>query len=261
MVLITIASLFATGCGTGEYRRMIDASVGHARTSAPYRTLFAYTSLPGTPLKVRVPITFNHSYREDSAHPEDGAKIKPDRFQPPFLELEGLKYCYEAHTADPQSGAKVPFYCYLAALPARPGDAERLAGELQAKLKAKFDSTPDHWEPIDAYSENGKASPWKKIRVESDQPFYTSVGETREVKVLPAIFELWMRDLEDTVVLVGWRTPKSIEGLAPPAKGGDMTPPTKPDLSASPTSMPALTAGTLKSDGPPPEAEPAAAAG
>ncbi len=256
-VLAAVALAAAGGCGAAEYRRMVNASVDHARTSAPYRTLYAYTSLEGTPCTIRVPLAFNHSYRVDSAHPQDGPKIRPDRFQPPFLEIEGLRLCYEGN-ADDAMGLKMPFYCYLAALQARPGDADRLQTDIQAKLKAKFEKTPDEWERADAYSEDGKAAPWKRIRVEGDQVFQVNTGQKVETQKLPGIFELWMRDLGNWIVMVGWRTPKSIEAPAPEATGGDFPIPTKPDLSTSPESMTFLTAGTLKLDE---TAPPAAEAG
>ncbi len=243
--LAIVALAVAGGCGASEYRRMVAASVDHARTSGPYRTLFAYTALEGTPLRIRVPMAFGRSYRADSAHPQDGAKIRPDRFQPPFLEIDGLKLCYEGISEDPM-GQKLPYYCYLAAIQGKPGDAERLQSDIQKKLKATFPETPDAWEGADAYSEDGKAAPWKRIRVEGEQAFQVNTGQKVETQKLPGIFELWMREVGDWVVMIGWRTPKSIEGHTPLVPGAEFRPVTKPDLSTAPDSMTFLTAGTLK---------------
>ena len=256
-VLAAVALAAAGGCGAAEYRRMVNASVDHARTSASVSHV------------VRLHLAGRHAMHDPravgvqsflpgrQAHPQDGPKIRPDRFQPPFLEIEGLRLCYEGN-ADDAMGLKMPFYCYLAALQARPGDADRLQTDIQAKLKAKFEKTPDEWERADAYSEDGKAAPWKRIRVEGDQVFQVNTGQKVETQKLPGIFELWMRDLGNWIVMVGWRTPKSIEAPAPEATGGDFPIPTKPDLSTSPESMTFLTAGTLKLDE---TAPPAAEAG
>jgi hypothetical protein len=245
------------GCGVSEYKKLLGARQDILRTSAPFRILFLPTQLPGTPLKIRVPMIFKQSYTEDSKHSEDGAKIKPDRLQPPFLQLPGFKFCYEGHATDPNVG-RLPYYCYVAAIPSKPGDAEKLEAELQGKLKSKLKETPDAWEPVDAYSPNGKGTPWKKIRVVAEQPFYTfQLGQPPQAKPMPGIFELWVRDTGEYIVLVGWRTPSGVEGppaapSATPAAANQPAPEGKPDLSATPTSMPILTAGTLTTDDAPP---------
>ena len=122
-------------------------------------------------------------------------------------------------------------------------------------LKEKFKEAPETWETVDAQSPDGKALQWKKIRIEAEQPFRfkdpTANGALAS-KNLPGIFELWMYDANDYVVLVGWRTPSAIDGLIPPpptdkkqaAAAAKMPAVTKPNLSSPPT-MPALTAGSL----------------
>lgn len=223
--------------------------VDKVRTSAAFRTLFGPSELPDTPIKIRVPMAFTKSYTEDSEHPQDGEKISPDRLQPPFLALPGFKLCYEGAANDNQY-VKLPFYCYLAALPARPGDAEKLAVDLQAQLKQKFDETPAEWESLDALTPEGKALRWKKIRVVAEQPFRFLVGAEIASKNLPGVFELWIYDAHEFIVLVGWRSPSSIDGPSPPpnpAATNPLQPPVelKPDL----TAMPVLTAGTLTIEG------------
>jgi hypothetical protein len=167
----------------------------------------------------------------------DGPKINPQRVQPPFLEIPGLKVCYEG-TYDFE-GRRLPFYCYLAVVPGKAGDADKLAAELQAELKKKFPSTPDSWEPVQADTQDGSYIAWKKIRVTADQSFVVQVTGAVPTD-LPGDFELWIHELPDYVVLVGWRAPSSIDGpVAEPAKGAPE--PKTPDL----TKVPKLTAGTL----------------
>jgi hypothetical protein len=217
-----------------------------------FRSLFRATQLAGTPIKIRVPMIFRNSYLEDSKHANDDGKIHPDRLQPPFLQLPGFKICYEGLSFDPTAG-RLPYYCYLAAVPSQPGGADALAKEMQEKLKEKFKDTPAEWEEVDAESPTTKAVHWKKIRVVADQPFRYFTARGIVTKDFPGIFELWIRDEKDYTVLVAWRSPSSVEGpsTAPvvatsPVASALAAPPSdsKVDLSA----MPALTAGTITVD-------------
>ena len=236
------------GCGSSDYNRLAASRLATVRGEARFRSLFGPTKLPGTPISIRVPTIFRNSYVENSAHKEDGATIRPERVQPPFLQLPGFKVCYEGHSFDPEVG-KLPYYCYLAAVPAKPGDAETLAADLQAKLKEQFKDTPDEWSGVDAESPTGKAVQWKKIRVTGDQPFRFFSAGTVITKDRPGIFELWICDKSDYVVIVGWRAPASLEGPATPPPAPTpatlLAPPPLVDSKIDLSTMPALTAGTV----------------
>jgi hypothetical protein len=197
--------------------------------------------LPGTPFSIRVPLEFEHSYQESSAHEDDGATINPDRLQPPFLKLPGFKLCYEGIS---KTGAnELPFYCYLAAVPAQPGDAAKLAGQLQTQLKARFPDATGDWQSNDAPTPDGYNVHWRKIRVEGDQPFLVKTGDQVAPQNLPGVFELWVHDADNYVLLVGWRSPKSIDAPSETTITSPFDRPAnaKPDL----TTMPEKSAGTL----------------
>ena len=174
--------------------------------------------MPDTPIKIRVPIAFRESYTEESGHRSDKGRIKPDRFQPPFLTLPDLKICYEGHTDDPGGAGKLPFYCYLAYVPG--GDATKISEDLQAKLKETFKDTPDEWQKVDARTPADTAVSWRMMRVTGDQQFY--VGNPSEAKTLPGIFELWIHETGEGVVIVAWRTPvvDRRSGAGPHRSGG-----------------------------------------
>jgi hypothetical protein len=227
----------ASGCGTSEYNALTAKRANTLYAQAPFRSLYGPTPLDPTPLSIRVPTVFSKAYYPDSPHPLDGPKINPQRVQPPFLEIPGLKVCYEG-TFDLE-GRRLPFYCYLAAVPGKAGDADKLAAELQAELKKKFPSTPDGWEDVQADTQDGSYIAWKKIRVTADQSFLVQVTNPVPTDV-PGDFELWIHELPDYVVLVGWRSPSSIDGPIPDA-GKGAPEPKRPDF----TKMPKLTAGTL----------------
>jgi hypothetical protein len=232
----------ATGCGGPAYDALLNRRLDQLRAGAPFRSLFAPTQIPETPVSIRVPMAFRNSYTPVSGHNNDGGRIKPDRANPPFLNIPGLRLTYEGTSTDATHG-QLPFYCYVGVVPN--GDVNKLSTELQARLKETFKDTPEQWENVDATTPADTAVSWRKIRVEGDQPFYTT--SQAEPLVLPGIFELWLHQAEGYAVLVGWRTPKSIEGPVPPPTTGEnplmqLTAEGKPDLQA----MPALTAGTLK---------------
>jgi hypothetical protein len=105
LVLLTVA---VAGCGSSEYSRLVSKRLGQLRGETKFRSLFASSKLSGTPIQIRVPMLFRDSYVEDSSHSQDGAKIDPDRVQPPFLKLPGFKICYEGTMADAQQRRGTP---------------------------------------------------------------------------------------------------------------------------------------------------------
>ncbi|MEX2112240.1 MAG: hypothetical protein WD845_03595 [Pirellulales bacterium] len=250
-VTVGLASL--PGCGGSAYESLTNRRLDQLRASAPFRVLWGSSQIGESPVKIRVPMAYKTSYTPLSGHPDDGGRIKPDRFQPPFIELPGLQMCYEEFAGAPD-GSRLPFYCYLAVIPN--GNAQTQMKQLQEELKAKFPDTPDTWSHVDAKTPTDKAVPWTMIRVEGEQPFYPK--NEKEPKVMPGILELWVHDAGSSVVLIGWRTPTSIDAKGAAAAGpgtnpfAQLTTQNNPDFST----MPALSAGTLQVE-PPSDAPPA----
>jgi hypothetical protein len=237
------------------------------RGEAKFRHLYAPTRLPDTSISLRIPMVFGKSYQADSAHEDDGAKINPERLQPPFLKLPGFKLCYEGVNKSPQG--QFPFYCYLAAVPSRQGDIDTLAGQLQAQLNRAFPAAPDpmnkdaaeaaaaaqappRWETVDAEAPTGYSVHWRKIRFQGSQPFLVKTDKVAP-QSLPGKFELWLHDAGDYIVLIAWRAPDQAIGPSS-ASAGDASsmermlsgPPDDAKLDIE--SMPTATAGTLTVD-------------
>jgi hypothetical protein len=233
--------LACAGCGVSQYNSLIGQRLAALRSASKFEGLYAPTQIPGTPFSIRVPQAFEHSYEPNSSHEDDGGPISPDRLQPPFLKLPGLKVTYEGK-ATSSAGASLPFYCYLAVQPSQPGGVDKLVGQLEGQLKEKFPKAVGAWQPVDAETPEGRNVHWRSLRIEADQQFFVKSGEKAVPGNMPAIFELWVHDAETHVVIVGWRAPKSIDG---PSEGVAV----KPDLST----MPAKTAGTLTSEAAPAE--------
>ncbi len=250
LAVICLASMLL-GCGTSEYNRLASKRVANLRGEQKFRTLFAPTQIGDTPVRIRLPMVFQESYVEGSKHKVDGGPIAEDRLQPPFLKLPGFKICYESVAFDQTPNNRYPFYCYLAALPGNPGDAENLARELQAKLKETFKDAPDQWETVDVESPSGNPIQWKKIRVEGEQPFHYVERAKPISGNLPGMFELWMCEKDNYTVLVGWRVPTIVQGPStgpiPTSLEALLTAP-KGNLKLDLATMPALTAGTIVID-------------
>lgn len=260
-----LLSLLLSGCGTREYNKLVNGRVALARGEAKFRTLYAPSDVPGAPLKIRIPLVFkpDQLYVATSKHGDDGNQIRPDRFQPPFLKWSGFQYCYEGR-ADSTDGRKYPFYCYLGAVPGTNADAEKLAAQFTSTLKETFKDAPLDWASIDCESASGIAVQWKKLRIEADQPFLSGSGDTVTSENHPGIFEVWIAEKQNHIVVMAWRVPKAIDtptaapaADAAPAAGGlaalvaVQSSGAKPDTAT----MPILMGGTLAVD--PAKVEPA----
>ena len=237
-----------SGCGTPAYTDLLNHRLDELRAGAPFRVLYGPTKIPDTPIEVRIPMSFRKSYLENSPHGDDGEKIRPDRVQPPFLQLPGFRMCYEGNGSDPNAG-RVHFYCYLWVIPSKPGDADKMAAEVQTKLAATFKDAKPEWQSVDAYTPDGKAMNWRKIGVEAPMPYPSYRHEEDRKKMptedFPSKFELWMYDAPNYLVLIGWRTPISAEGTvtAPKNALAMLNAPTPDKLDM--TNFPILTAGSM----------------
>ena len=254
LAAICLASMLL-GCGYSEYNRMVSKRVANLRGEQKFRTLFAPTQLGDTPVQIRLPMVFQESYVEGSKHKEDGAKIAEDRLQPPFLKLPGFKICYEGRAYDQTPVKTYPYYCYLAAVPSKPGDAENLAKELQSQLKETFKDTPDQWEGVDVDSPSGNAVQWKKLRVEGEQSFRFKQPSAKQATPsnLPGIFEIWLCDKGDYNVIVAWRVPTALQGPSEvpiPTSLQSMLTGVKGNMKLDLGTLPVLTAGTITVDAP-----------
>jgi hypothetical protein len=228
--LFTIATagcLLLAGCGTGSYEALMKTRMGALNSSAPFQQLFAASELSGTPVKVRVPQKFAASYAENSPHAEDGAVIDPKRLKPPFVNLPGFKLCYE-QTSPNADGQHLPYYCYLCAFQAGPGQAAKVEGDIRAELTKEFGGAAA-WEDVGALTPTGATLNWKKIAVAGEMEFDIHSGDNipdnKEFKKIPGKFELWSYQANDWVVMIGWREPDAIadqsglSGLAPLTAG------------------------------------------
>ena len=196
------------GCGAGSYEQSLKRRAALAREDAPYQALYAAgTDIPGTNRTVRLPQIFKNAYQENSPHPLDKGGIDPARWQPPFLQIPGLRVCYEALGKDSKN-MEAPFYCYLAAVSVQPAERVGFQTDLVDKLKENFPGA--EWTPIDVQSREGTPLAWKKIVVKGEQQFLVPSGDKSTPTNMPGTFELWLHEGEAGDVLIGWRWPDEL---------------------------------------------------
>lgn len=245
-LLAVLAALFTAGCGTGAYEQLMAQRLADVQRLAPFTELSPAVNLPGTRVKIRLPKRLTAAYKTDSPHPQDGPQIAPQRVQPPFLLMPGFQLCYEAFDRD-QTQAKMPYYCYLYALP--PNLGANLIAQVPILLKQQFPGqAPDPaWQDTTVVSESGASLAWKRIRVEGNQLFdVTPLNQPQGGFVpLPGIFELWLHEAPDYIVMVGWRIPSALEpnvqllNLAPVTAATLTIDPAPAEAPAQPAAAPA----------------------
>jgi hypothetical protein len=214
-VSVVVATLAAGGCGTSEYERRVKEGRELLQVGMIFSAIAPTPSeIPGTPILLRLPTFINASskaFTEDSADPRGQGKVDPNRVQPPFLKLPGLRVCYEMTGIEEATGEPRYFYCYLAVAPVdQPGaDGKPFEESVQAQLAAKFSAQPQ-WEEVKCPIQSGKTVDWKRITVKGPQPFLNATGAPGSPD-LPGTFELYSKDVDGQRVIIGWRFPNSIK--------------------------------------------------
>jgi len=214
-VSVMFATLAAGGCGTSEYERRVKEGRELLQVGMIFSAIAPTPSeIPGTPILLRLPTFINASskaFTEDSADPRGQGKVDPNRVQPPFLKLPGLRVCYEMTGIEEATGEPRYFYCYLAVAPVdQPGaDGKPFEESVQAQLAAKFSAQPQ-WEEVKCPIQSGKTVDWKRITVKGPQPFLNTTGAPGSPD-LPGTFELYSKDVDGQRVIIGWRFPNSIK--------------------------------------------------
>lgn len=209
LLLAGLMGLLAAGCGTSAYEALLTQRLTDAKRLAPFTQLHPLTLVPDTRMRIRIPKLFSASYKIDSPHQQDGGKISPQRVQPPFLFMPGFQLCYEQFEMD-AAATRLPFYCYLYALPANQG--ANLIAQIPIVLKQQFPDLAPAWEDTTVESEGGGNLAWKRLRVEGEQVFDARLqGKQNEFIKVPGVFELWLHETPDYIVMVGWRIPSSLQ--------------------------------------------------
>lgn len=210
---ICLALLPAAGCGTSAYMDRLTKGLEVVQTAAMFQVLApAPVEIPGTPFTYKLPTYVDGSakaYNEQSAEPNGQGPVKPERLQPPFLKLPGLKMCYEMMGRSADNTFESPYYLYVAAVPAgeMASDGKSIEDSIQAQLAAAFKSQPQ-WQETNCPVQNGPMVPWRRIIVTGEQPFLDTNGTA---KPLPAIFELFTREVGDWRLMLAWRYPDKFQ--------------------------------------------------
>ncbi len=203
----------AAGCGTSAYMDRLSKGLEIMQTAAMFNVLApAPVEIAGTPLTVKLPTYVDNTakaFNEQSAEPNGQGAVKPERLQPPFLKLPGLKMCYEMPGRAADGSFDSPYYLYIAAVPAgEPApDGKPIEDSVQAQLAAAFNSQPQ-WQEANCPVQNGPMVPWRRITVTGQQKFLEMNGLD---KTMPAIFELYTREVDGWRLMLAWRYPDKLQ--------------------------------------------------
>ena len=213
VILLPAGTLMAGGCGTSEYERRVSKGTGDLKVGMIYSAIAPTPSeIPGTAISLRLPAFVNaqcKAYTEESADPSGQGKVNPDRVQPPYLKLPGLRVCYEMIGIE-ATGEPRNFYCYLAVAPAdQPAaDGKPFEESVQAQLAARFSAQPQ-WEEVKCPIQSGQTVDWKRISIKGPQKFAKTLGQ--EFEELPGTFDLYTKEVDGQRVMIGWRFPTAVK--------------------------------------------------
>ncbi len=209
--LLALMLLTASGCGKAEYERRVLAGRGGKRVAV---ALSAPVNIPGTPLQIALPTSIDQNakaYTEASPEPNgQGAKVKPERLNPPFLPIPGLRVCYEVQLEDQASGKRLPIFWYLGASPVQDPLPDGKPIEKYAKDKLTTEFAVQKVKPVeDTVGSGAPGSPpkWKRVTLEGNQPFIDLSGSSIGVD---AMFQMLIGEVEGWRVVVAFRAPKSV---------------------------------------------------
>jgi len=230
-------AVLLAGCGTKAYEDRVEEGMKSLRVAQMFLIVSAArTEIPGTPFTVRLPTFIDGNckpFNADSAEPSLPGKVNPQRLQPSFLQIPGLRITYEMRGVTDTSEESL-YYCYLAAIPQADAvvGGKPLEDAIQTQLAATFGKA--QWDDVKCPSQTGPPVDWKYLRAEGNQVFVDWQGTA---KTLPGVFELYSKDIDGMRVMIGWRYQQKLnQAITDPAK---------------------LTAGSIVGTGP---AEPGAAA-
>jgi hypothetical protein len=257
-LLLFLSMVQLAGCGSGTYNERFDARQEElerrSKDTKSYAKLLgelfgASVLKEGTKVKMKMPaLAKSHRkrrfeiYQADNDHKDDEGTISPQRLQPPFLELPGFQSCWEASDflptdeSDDEVGEEVPFYCYIAVLPAKSPaaeDAEEVvadeedaeaedefdsnspANQLYEAMQEKFPDVIDEWETISCPTPDGRVIDWFRLSVPSGEEnpqhfFCLDTDGNRVERQLPARFDLYLYEGKKFHVIVAWRVPDVI---------------------------------------------------
>jgi hypothetical protein len=196
------------GCGTREYEKQLERTVARLKAGSPAgpgqpagwqpAAQPPGVQLPDTTVTVQVPPFF--------AEPPLPQHEDARRLKPPSIDVPGLKLTYEGLVTD-STGGQMPFYCYLGAT------AEDPQWQLQQQVQAAFPGATLNWESVQCDTPYGEALQWKVLTASGqEQEFrYLNAQQQESYARMPAKLLFYVRQEGGTFVIVGWRTPASIE--------------------------------------------------
>lgn len=219
-LVLAVVCLPFLGCGTGDYEARLESHVAGLQSNSAFNELQPAKDVPGTNIAVRVPIKFGEPLAEGQNR--NGKPVDARRLKSGVAALTAVNAVYEA-TIDDAEGGKIPYYVYFGA----ESTANNRMRGLQNTLGGEFRSHPNHnlkdWADTPGNTPDGRVSQWRKISFTGDQEFmYIDKTGNERPMTMPGVLEVCIHEEGDSIAIVAWRMPKSIEELSGVAKWGPM---------------------------------------
>jgi hypothetical protein len=213
--LASFGILLLTGCGQQDYQQRLDKSLVAVKHQAKFGILeLQPTTLPGTPVSMRLPAKLDARLTLESQDPEGSGTVAEARIQAGKVTLPGLRMTCQGLEKD-ERGVEVPYFCHLAAV-ARDPTSPPLLDKLHEQVKAAFPEAGAFEEVTCESLVVGQTIAWQRLEAKGEDSFQRFGVTTSDV--LPGAFSYWVHEGEAWQVIVVWRVPDSIEMRVPAAE-------------------------------------------
>jgi hypothetical protein len=205
LLALLVAGLLVTcGCGKAEYERRVMAGVGGLRTST---MLGPAVQIPGTEVTVQLPAMIDansKAYVEGSPEPNGAGVVNPERLNPPFMKIPGLRVCYEAQRTDDSTKLQHPIYWYVGVV----GPQDPLPGGKsieQFTTDSIVAAFPPPAKPPVSDTVDIAGTQWKRITLTGSRQKF--MGLEGGGQILGAVFQLLIGEVAGSKVIIAYRIP------------------------------------------------------
>lgn len=221
-LLSCVASLLLAGCGSAEYEKRLQASVGIVSGRAKFGDLdFRPVPFFDLPLEIRVPRSFTKprdnlrgKFVALKGLPQFNTSVieNADQLQPSMVKLPGILMCFQAlcQNTRSQDSRDLPYAMHIAA--ANVGNAadevtaDKVRDDLRASCAEYHKSTPINWENRDISTIDDRIVKWRHLRAEGPGVInYFGQGETKDTMVV----DVFTQRLGEFRIFIAWVVPKS----------------------------------------------------
>jgi hypothetical protein len=160
----------AAGCGQQEFNARVEKGLTGVRHLGKFGDLdLKPSTIPDTPVSLRLPKDFITRLPANSANPEGEGAMPPERMQPPGFNVPNMRLLCQAILSD-ERGAPVPVFCHIAAQQ-KDANGPPLSTTLHEQIKAAYPDATD-WEEVSCETPTiGETVTCKRLEAKGEQNF------------------------------------------------------------------------------------------